>query len=541
MESTLPAKNIPPTSEETHTTSDQDPIQKKIDKRQSKELVIAFSGALGSGIPSTITHFSSKIELAGYKVVPIKISDGIKDAFAAVKKNKNTTLPVNIRSINTNDLEGASRYEKLQDLGNYFRGKFEHNILAQYAIRQIAYHRIKEASVSQTKETDPTLLNIDPIDYAVNYFIPSKTVYLVDQLKHHSEVELLRDTYGDIFYLLGNICTYDERKRNLCSESMDDVTAASLMERDRKEDEKNGQQLEKTLQLSDYFIKNIQQNIASLNSQIDRFINIIHQTKVITPTKEEYGMYTAYSAALESACLSRQVGACIINKDEDVIATGCNDVPMFNGGLYRYTSEDDYRCFNKNGICYNDDYKQRKIKNNLEKILKNHGVNNPEEIVNEMYESTRLRDLIEFSRAIHAEMDAITSLARRGGNSTQGCVLFTTTFPCHNCARHIVASGITKVVFIEPYEKSLAIELHGDSISIENTSPNKVIFTHFVGVAPRRYQDFFLSNSDRKDSTGKAITNKEYTLKPKIHEFLDSYRNMETKITEHFNKSVLTE
>ncbi|ATR77806.1 hypothetical protein CTI69_29345 (plasmid) [Klebsiella pneumoniae] len=34
-------------------------------------------------------------------------------------------------------------------------------------------------------------------------------------------------------------------------------------------------------------------------------------------------------------------------------------------------------------------------------------------------------------------MDAITSLARLGNGGFSDKVLYTTTFPCHNCARHI--------------------------------------------------------------------------------------------------------
>src|SRR5690606_15092251 len=64
-------------------------------------------------------------------------------------------------------------------------------------------------------------------------------------------------------------------------------------------------------------------------------------------------------------------------------------------------------------------------------------------IAESAYNDTRLKGLIEFSRAIHAEMDAIVSLAMKGNGSTQGSSLFTYTFPCHNCARHIVAAGIT--------------------------------------------------------------------------------------------------
>ncbi|NVB42866.1 hypothetical protein G6O69_33910 [Pseudenhygromyxa sp. WMMC2535] len=71
-----------------------------------------------------------------------------------------------------------------------------------------------------------------------------------------------------------------------------------------------------------------------------------------------------------------------------------------------------------------------------------------------------------------------------------------TSFPCHNCAKHIVAAGISQVVYIEPYEKSKALDLHDDAITtVESSVPSpdstKVSFAPFVGVGPRRYFDLF--------------------------------------------------
>jgi deoxycytidylate deaminase len=68
-----------------------------------------------------------------------------------------------------------------------------------------------------------------------------------------------------------------------------------------------------------------------------------------------------------------------------------------------------------------------------------------DKLLEAIYKETRIKDLIEYSRSVHAEMDAIVSLARIGGTGLQDATLYTTTFPCHNCARHIVASGIMKV------------------------------------------------------------------------------------------------
>jgi deoxycytidylate deaminase len=44
-------------------------------------------------------------------------------------------------------------------------------------------------------------------------------------------------------------------------------------------------------------------------------------------------------------------------------------------------------------------------------------------------------------------MSALLDADRRGV-AVQGATLHTTTFPCHNCARHIVGAGIDRVVFI---------------------------------------------------------------------------------------------
>jgi Cytidine and deoxycytidylate deaminase zinc-binding region len=112
---------------------------------------------------------------------------------------------------------------------------------------------------------------------------------------------------------------------------------------------------------------------------------------------------------------------------------------------------------------------------------------------------------------VHAEMEALLSCARNNV-STRGAELFCTTFPCHNCAKHIIAAGITRVVFIEPYQKSKAVEFHSDSISVGfNPADKTVHFEPFVGVGPRRFFDLFSINLgggfplQRKDADGLVI------------------------------------
>jgi hypothetical protein len=69
----------------------------------------------------------------------------------------------------------------------------------------------------------------------------------------------------------------------------------------------------------------------------------------------------------------------------------------------------------------------------------------------------------------------------------------------------MIAAGIARVVYIEPYPKSLAQEFHQDAIAFDTTAPHdKVWFAPYVGVAPRLYMKLF-SMVTRKDPDGNTV------------------------------------
>lgn len=293
-------------------------------------------------------------------------------------------------------------------------------------------------------------------------------------------------------------------------------------------------------------------------ARINRLLRLIHGDRSVTPTHMEQGMYAAYAAGLRSACLSRQVGAAIAAPNGEILATGSNDVPRAGGGLYSSADGDaDARCVRRpQQHCWNDFHKLKlraeigsKIDEALAKELTtSSGPDEPirlsaerkEFLLAELYK-TRLKDLIEFSRSVHAEMDAIVSLARLGGAGIKGATLYTTTFPCHSCARHIVAAGINTVYYIEPYEKSMARDLHEDSIAFEFSAANQksdlVRFEHFEGVAPRQFSQLF-SGGDRKDKSGKYIPMQTEPTSKAVPEYLDNYQSFEIKAIEHFQSDL---
>jgi deoxycytidylate deaminase len=176
---------------------------------------------------------------------------------------------------------------------------------------------------------------------------------------------------------------------------------------------------------------------------------------------------------------------------ERIIATGANDCPQFGGGQYwpgkggmeQAGGRDWIRGFDAN---------QREQQRMIDQILiqaESKGI--PSEKLREVLSCSPISDLTEFGRVVHAEMHALLICAR-SGISTHDATLYSTTFPCHNCAKHILAAGISRVVYVEPYPKSKAAELHDDSIALGfGMNTGKLLFEPFVGIGPRLYFDLF--------------------------------------------------
>ncbi len=59
---------------------------------------------------------------------------------------------------------------------------------------------------------------------------------------------------------------------------------------------------------------------------------------------------------------------------------------------------------------------------------------------------------------LHAEANAITKLARSNNNS-EGSTIYITASPCIECAKLIIQSGISRVVYGEKYRLTDGIEL----------------------------------------------------------------------------------
>ncbi|MET0603911.1 MAG: anti-phage dCTP deaminase [Baekduia sp.] len=357
---------------------------------------------------------------------------------------------------------------------------------------------------------------------------PRACAFVLRSLKRPEEVRLLREVYRGQFVLIGCHTPRDSRIRQLASRIARSQGAAAvtpyrgsaerLANRDEHEQgppttdptirrwfKDHGQNVENTFPLADFYLN--LQDPQRAAAGLRRFCDLLLGSPFISPSRDEVAMFHAGAGAVRSADMSRQVGAAIATPEGDIIAIGCNEVPRAGGGAYWEGDPDDARDFQL-GVDGNQDQRDRAL-HEVFRVLEERGLLTAtaraagHAAFAEALDDTRVDGLIEFTRSTHAEMAALLDAARRGV-SVRKAVLYASTFPCHNCAKHIVSAGIERVVFIEPYPKSLADQLHGDAIAVDD--PHRahptVHFEHFAGVAPVNYFTLFTNTGKRKHDDG---------------------------------------
>ena len=410
--------------------------------------------------------------------------------------------------------------------------------------------------------------NRDSVDFS-----EKPNAYIFHSLKTPGEVQTLRKIYRERFFLISLYSTKENRKSKLCRKIGDSVNnlryedfdkdAQSIIDRDQtgfnpsieNPEKVIGQNVRNTFPAGDIFIDC--DNIKDAEHQISRFIDILFGFPFSTPTKDEYAMFHAKAAALRSADLSRQVGAVIATKSGEIIASGCNEVPLHGGGAFWPSSDADESLDNRDYKIGHDP--TSKISNEilleaLEKLPsdwlseKFQKIDKKELVDRALYEGknpplkgSKIASILEFGRIVHAEMSAISEAARRG-EKLEGATLYCTTFPCHMCARHIIAVGIKRVVFIEPYPKSRAKNLYPKNIKVEGDSEalnDAVSFDSFTGIGPRKFLELF-EMPRRKDSRGRVIEWRRDDANLKISGASVAYLMLEDIALEGFDEAIDT-
>ena len=67
---------------------------------------------------------------------------------------------------------------------------------------------------------------------------------------------------------------------------------------------------------------------------------------------------------------------------------------------------------------------------------------------------------------IHAEQNAICDCAKRGVSSKE-CIAYVTHYPCINCTKSLLASGISKIYYINDYKNDELVKYFSEISNIE--------------------------------------------------------------------------
>jgi deoxycytidylate deaminase len=449
------------------------------------ELIFGLVGAIGTELGQVEDALKNALASVGYIAVPIKLSDLMREL-----NSPWSTFP---------GREDPEYYEKAMDAGNKLREKLQDaGVLANLAIASIRRRRDKAG----------------PED-------GRKVAYILNSLKRPEEIDSLRRIYGPSVFIISayspraarvnRVATLLAERQHENQSTAYRGKAEELITRDENEKSRFGQGVRKAYPFADLFVRT--SSLSNLRTSINRFVDLLFGDVWKTPTKDEEGMAFANLACLRSASPARQVGASITDDAGRILGVGMNDVAKPKGGQYWEGDTSDSRDFLYDDYDISDKMRLNLLSDVIDRMRKldylspscpaNNELLDPESESYKFLRDAQLFDTIDFIRAVHAEASALFS----AGFAARGATMYVTTFPCHECARHIVISGIKRVVYVEPYPKSLVSELFRDSISVdsEEQSDQRIQFVPFVGIAPSVYSQLFRLTPSRirKQKDGK--------------------------------------
>jgi len=295
----------------------------EVQSTHTAELVIALCGPIGSPVHTVSNLLKRLIEGEyAYECEIIRLSKIIEEFKG--------TAPT------------ASRFEKVNYLiekGNDLRKEFGSSVLADIAISKIAAEREKHKKASGSAK-----------------YQSRRICHIIDSIKNQEELEALQLVYRGMLFFIGVFSPMPLREKCLVRDGMSLAQVYELIDRDSGEEIEHGQTVRDTFPHADFFLRIESDSEKLIEPRLKRFLEIIFESEIVTPSAAETAMYVAASAAGNSACLSRQVGASLTDIKGEIIAVGWNDVPKAGGGLYQFDPngdpKNDHRCINRGGgIC----------------------------------------------------------------------------------------------------------------------------------------------------------------------------------------------
>ncbi len=298
---------------------------------------------------------------------------------------------------------------------------------------------------------------------------------VIDGIRNVGEIHYLRDAFGYRFTVIAILASADARWDRIGASAYTDhgfgrTDFIADDQRDKNEETPYGQQVELCIDRADILIDNsVDVSTSKFKHKILDFVDLATGMQTRGATESEILMNIAFSSSHSSKCVKRHVGAVVADSRGQVVSAGYNENPI---GTHPCVEEPEYefRCF------------RDRIRNSHFERLATVGarcptcgevlgtVIGPPWVCANCREKKHLKTNLEsfffpdramnWCTAVHAEVWAILAAEGRARNA----VLYTTTFPCSQCAEKIIQAGIMKVVFTEAYPDTVGasrLELAG--------------------------------------------------------------------------------
>lgn len=292
-----------------------------------------------------------------------------------------------------------------------------------------------------------------------------KTLIVIDALRNPFEVLYFRERYS-AFYLMAVHTEEKIRRDALFKKSfrIDEIEHLDKVEGGKSSfhDSYEKIDIDKCIELADIHLahdgKDKDHNRDMVN-QIFTYVALIFHPGLIPPSPLERCMQIAYTAKLNSGCLSRQVGAVVTNEYFSVQSIGWNTVaegqtPCSLRNLYDLFKDEDEGAFS-DFERFNEDFgkEKKKLIQAYEPVKTNLNGLNLSYCFKDIYTSSKdkQRNNQVHTRSLHAEENAFLQLAKYGTQGIKGGKLFTTASCCELCSKKAYQLGITEIYYIDTY------------------------------------------------------------------------------------------
>lgn len=349
-------------------------------------------------------------------------------------------------------------------------------------------HELQRLGDEMRKEQGSYIL----VDLVLASVAGSPERLVIDGIRNVGEIQRLRDLYGYRFTLVAVLSSTEARWERIgssayLSKGLNDIQFLQDDARDRNEETPWGQQVELCIDQADLFVDNSDDvTLKKFTEETLAIVDLATGEKVRPASQQEILMHMAYGSSHSSKCLKRHVGAIVVDPSGQVVGVGYNENPLMTKPCVEEPTYG-FRCFRD--IIRNNHFAklnaiearcpicsqplpviagppwqcpsctERGVKTNLEAFFF------PDRAMN-------------WCTAIHAEAWALTA----AGERARGGTLYTTTFPCLQCAEKISQAGIREIWFTEAYP---------DPHSIERLSIGNVRANRFQGVRSASFERIF--------------------------------------------------